>query len=120
MEIVGIENTGNEAGIVHDTEVLHAGFEVGIGHGSRVLEFAQDGIVESDEVAVGDDGLERILTFVSDTMLRSGKPSKDIVFAVVFEVSIKMMALAEITFAGFLVNKDLALTIESESTNDVA
>ena len=69
MEIVGIEDTGIEADIVHDTEVLHAGFEVGIGHASRVLEFAQDGIVEADEVAVRDDGLERILAFVSNAML---------------------------------------------------
>ena len=38
----------------------------------------------------------------------------------VFEISVEMMALSEIAFAGLLIDKDFAFAIESEGTKDVA
>ena len=66
VEIGGGEDTGIEVAGVHKTEVFHAGIEVGIGHGARVLKFAQDGVVEAIKIAIGDDGFECSLASIRD------------------------------------------------------
>ena len=119
MEIVGIEDAGIKVAGVHETEVFHTGIEVGIGHGARVLELTQDGIVEAAEISVGDDGTQCGLAGICDVMYRSRKPCKDVGFTVICQVSVEMMTLAG-SDGTFLGNEGGAWTKESKRTKDMA
>ena len=119
MEIVGIEDAGIEVAGKHETEVFHTGIEVGIGHGARVLEFTQDGIVEAAEISVGDDGFESTTAVIGYTMLLTRKPAEEVLRTVVERIFDEMVAEAEIGIT-FTVNKSWPLTIEDFTHEDMA
>ena len=93
MKIIGMEDPGIEVAGAHKTEVFHAGIEVGIGHRARILKFTQDGIVETAEIAVWDDGLEDFLAIIRNAVLGRMKPCEDVSGTVVEFIPIKMVRM---------------------------
>ncbi len=119
VEVGSGEDAGIEVALAHETDVFEAGLELGIGHRARVLEFAEDGIIETNEIAIWDDVFEGTATFVSFAVLGISKPAEEVLRGIVERIIDEVMTVTEIRFP-FAVKEDLAFSVENLAHEDMA
>lgn len=119
MKIVGGEDAGIEGAVAHVLDVREAWLEVLIGHGTRVLEFTEDGVIEAVEVAIGDNFFKGTAAVVRFAVLLAREPTEEIFHAVVKRILDEMVAD---TVVGFVISidEDFSFAIEDLTHEDVA
>ena len=103
MEVGGGEDTGIEVTVAHDADVGEAGLKVLIGHRTRILELAEDGIIEATEIAFRDELLEHVLAFIGNAVFLAREPTKEVSRAIVEFVRNDVVTDADVDFSGSLV-----------------
>lgn len=94
------------------------GLEVLVGHGARVLKFAQTLVGEDMQVTIGDDGFKGAATVVRFAVLGVIEPTEQVLRTIVQRVFDEMVADTEIRLA-FAVDKGRSLAIEDLTHEDV-